>query len=87
MVHFYLRNSKLMVLESLIDWTETIGGILLFERKNLMTRLLLRHSFYHYIEIILIKLNLRNKKWLIYSCHNPHKNLLNYDLQELAKGI
>ena len=27
------------------------------------------------------------QKWLICCCYNPHKNLINYHLQELAKGI
>ena len=27
------------------------------------------------------------KKWLICRCRNPHKNLINYNLQELTKGI
>ena len=53
----------------------------------MITRLLSRHSFPHDIEILLIELNLRKKKWLICCCYNPHKNLINYHLQELAKGI
>ena len=83
MVHFHLhlRNSKFMVLE--LPKT----GLLLFVRENLITRLLSRHSFPHDIEILFIEFNLRKKKWLICSCYNPHKNLINYHLQELAKGI
>ena len=83
MVHFHLhlRISKFMVLE--LPKT----GILLFVRENLITRLLSRHSFPHDIEILFIELNLRKKQWLICSCYNPHKNLINYHLQELAKGI
>ena len=82
MVHFHRRNSKFMVLEPLIDWIKPIG-----EEENLITRLLSRHSFPHDFEILLIELNLRKKKWLICCCYNPHKNLINYHLQELAKGI
>ena len=53
----------------------------------MITRLLSRHSFPHDIEILLIELNLRKKKWLICCCYNPHKNLISYHLQDLAKGI
>ena len=51
----------------------------------MITRLLSRHSFLHYIEILLIELNLRKKKWLLYCCYNPHKK--NYHVQELANLI
>ena len=55
-------------------------------REYLITRVLLRHSFLHDIEILL-ELKLKKKKWLICCCYNPHKNFINYHLQELAKGI
>ena len=70
-----------------LDRTDRGGGTLLFVRENLITRLLSRHSFPHDIEILLIELNLRKKKWLICCCYNPRKNLINYHLQELTKGI
>ena len=70
-----------------LDWNDRGGGILLFGRESLITRLLSRYSFPHDIEILFIELNLRKKKWLICYCYNPHKNLINYHLQELAKGI
>ena len=55
----------------------------MFVRENLITRFLSRHSFPHDIEISLIELHLRKKKWPICCCYNPHKNLI----KELAKGI
>ena len=61
--------------------------MLLFVRENLITKLLSRHLFPHDIEIIFTELNLRQKKWLICCRYNPHKNLINYHLQELVKGI
>ena len=70
-----------------LDRNDRGGGILLFVRESLITRLLSRYSFPHDIEILFIELNLRKKKWLICCCYNPHKNLKNYHLQELAKGI
>ena len=70
-----------------LDRTDRGGGILLFVRENLITRLLSRHSFPHDIEILLIELNLIKKKWLICCCYNPHKNLISYHLQDLAKEI
>ena len=53
----------------------------------MITSLLSRHSFLHDTEISFTELNLRKKKWLICCCYNPPKNLINYHLQELAKGI
>ena len=69
-----------------LDRTDRGGVILLFARENLITKLLSRQFFLHDIEI-LTELNLRKKKWLIFCCCNPHKNLTNYHLQELARGI
>ena len=59
----------------------------MFARENLIISLLLRNSFPYDIQILLIELNLRKKNWLICSCYNPHKNLINCHLQKLAKGI
>ena len=70
-----------------LDRNDRGGGILLFVRESLITRLLSRHSFPHDFEILFIELNFRKKKWLLFCCYNPHKNLINYQLQELAKGI
>ena len=70
-----------------LDRNDRGGVILLFVRESFMTRLLSRHSFPHDIETLLIELNLRKKKWLICCDYNPHKNLINYHLQELAKWI
>ena len=68
-----------------LDWNDRGGGILLFVRESLITRLLSRYSFPHDIEILFIELNLRKKKSQIW--YNPHKDLINYHLQELGKGI
>ena len=57
----------------------------MFVRENVITRLLPRHSFPHDIEILLIELRLRKKECLICFCYNPHKNLVDYHLQELVK--
>ena len=69
-----------------VDRNHRGGGVLLFVRESLITRLSSRHSFPHDIEILL-KLNLRKNKWLICCCYSPHKNLINYHLQKLAIGI
>ena len=70
-----------------LDRNDTGVGILLFVRENLITKLLSRLSFPHDIEILFIELNLRKKKSQICWCYNPHKDLINYHLQKLAKGI
>ena len=53
----------------------------------MIARLLSRHSLPHDLEILLIELNLKEKKLLIFCWYNLHKNLANYRWQELAKGI
>ena len=70
-----------------LDRNDRGGGILLFVRESVITRLLSRHSFPHDFEILFIELNFRKKKRILFCCYNPHKNLINYQLQELAKGI
>ena len=50
------------------DRNDRGGGILLFERENLIKILLPRHSSTHDIEILLIKLNIRKKEFCC--CYN-----------------
>ena len=57
-----------------------VRGILLFARENLTTTILSIHSFPYDIEILVIELSFRKKKWLICCCYNYH-------LQELANEI
>ena len=89
MVPFHLRNYRFIDLEPSYGLDQNNGGrgILLFVRENLITRLLSRQSFPNDITILLMELNLRKQSWLICGCYNPHKHLISYLLQELAKGI
>ena len=59
----------------------------MFVRKNLITRFSSRQSSPNDVKILLIELNFRKQNWLICCCYNPHKNLISYLLQELAKVI
>ena len=65
-----------------LDRNNRGGGIILFISKNLITSFLLRQPFPYDIEILLIELNHRKKKWLICCCYNLCKNLINYHLQD-----
>ena len=39
------------------------------------------------VEYFCIELKLRNKKWLIYCCHNPHIRVLKNYLAKIEKAI
>ena len=45
-----------------LDRNDRGGGILLFVRESVITRLLSRHSFPHDFEILFIELNFRKQK-------------------------
>ena len=50
-----------------LDRNDRGGGILLFVRESVITRVLSRHSFPYDFEILFIELNFRKKKWILFA--------------------
>lgn len=62
--------------------------MLLTVRENFDNKAFIKPLLHPYnIKKILIELHIGKKKWLFSCGYNPHKNLINYLLQEPAKGI
>ena len=51
------------------------GGILIYIRNDIPSKLLKNHNIDGKIEGMFVKLNFRNRKWLLFGGYNPHKDL------------
>ena len=69
-----------------LDRNDIGGRIILIVKDNLLTSRLDKYCFPEEIEIFCIELNLRDKKWLIFCCYNPHKHLLKYYLFQIESA-
>ena len=67
-----------------LDVSNMSGGLLLFIRESLSTRLLKCPNIPFDIQCISIELNMHNRKWLIMFVYRNPKQDLNYFLDELA---
>ena len=70
-----------------LDRNSKGGGVLLHVRDKITVLPLNRYSLPPDTEILFFELNLRNRKWLVCSCYNPHKNLIKEHLRVLTEGI
>ena len=70
-----------------LDRNDRGGGIMLIVKDNFLTSHFDKYCFPDQIEIFCIELNLRKKKWLIFSCYNPHKHLLKHYLFQIEYAI
>ena len=62
------------------------GGILLYVREDIPTKLLKNTSFNNNkLEAIFVEINLRKKKWLLSCSYNPHKSEISNHLNEIGK--
>ena len=70
-----------------LDRLNTGGGILVYVRDDIPSKLL-NISFVSYeIECLAIEINLRKTKWLLICSYNPHKNNISNHLMNLSKII
>ena len=70
-----------------LDRTAHGGGILIFIREDIPSKLLTTHSIPKDIECILFEINLHGKKWLVCSGYNPHKHSIKKFLDHLSKAL
>ena len=52
------------------------GGILVYFRNNITSKLLKIENLPSDIEAIFIEMNIKSKKWLLCCTHNPNKSLI-----------
>ena len=63
------------------------GGLLLYVRNDIPTKLLKTFNALGDFEGFFVELNLRKKKYLLSCSYNPHKNLINNHINTLSKGL
>ena len=61
------------------------GGILLYVRDNIPSRLLTDSKIKDNLELFFVKVNIRKKKWLLGCTYNPHKSNISNHLHHLNK--
>ena len=69
------------------DRTKDGGGILVYIRKDIRSKLLNISYIASDIECYGIEVNLRKVKWLVICSYNPHKNYISKHLENLSKVL
>ena len=70
-----------------LDRTCRSGGLLLYVRPDIPSKLLNSFSFQNDIQIIPIELNLHKQKWLVIIIYKPPQQDANYFLHQLTEGL
>ena len=63
------------------------AGILLYVKDDISSRLLTSHRLPDTVECLFTKINIRNKKWLLFCSYNPHRNNISIHIFHLSKGL
>ena len=63
------------------------GGVLIYIREDIPSKLLADHKLPHDIEGIFVELNLRKKKWLLFGSYHPPSQSDEYFFHQVKKGI
>ena len=63
------------------------GGILVYFRNNITSKLLKIENLPSDIEAIFIEMNIKSKKWLVCCTYNPNKSLIENHLRQLQKQL
>ena len=66
------------------DRTDKGGGLLLYVRNHIHSRKLIV-NFSPIIEAMVIEINLKNKRWLIFCSYNRHKYMIENHLNSISK--
>ena len=70
-----------------LDRNSSGGGIMLFVREEIPSKLLSEYKPNSSVENIFIEINLRSKKWLLSCSYNPNLTLLNNHVQNISRGL
>ena len=70
-----------------LDRNRNGGGILIYVRQDIPTRLLKLHTFPYDIEGIFIEINLRKTKWILYGTYHPPGQDDRYYFGHLGKAL
>ena len=70
-----------------LDRSSNGGGILLYVRDDIPSRLLTDYKIKDNLELFFVEVNIRKKKWLFGCSYNPHKNNISNHLHHLNKDL
>ena len=70
-----------------LDCNSNGGGILLYVRADILSRLLTDYKMKDNLELFFVEVNIRKKKWLLGCSYNPHKNNISNHLYHLNRGL
>ena len=70
-----------------LDRSSNRGGILLYVRDDIPSRLLTDSKIKDNVELFFVEVNIRKKKWLLSCSYNPHKSNISNHLHHLNKGL
>ena len=70
-----------------LDRTSKGGGIILYIREDIPSKLINSSCIDHDKEYFLVELNLRKQKWLITGNYNPHKTMAKGYLEYISQDI
>ena len=71
---FQRHNFKLKIITLLIDRNSNGGGLLVYVRQDIPSKLLTNVRTSENLEILFLELNLRKRKWLICCSYDAHKS-------------
>ena len=70
-----------------LDRNRNGGGILIYVREDIRSKLLLKHNFPDDIEGIFIEINLRKIKWLLFGTYHPPSQADNYYFDSITRAL
>ena len=70
-----------------LDRSSNGGGILLYVRDDISSRLLNDYKIKDSLELFFVEVNIRKKKWLLSCSYNPHKIDISNHRHHLNKGL
>ena len=70
-----------------LDRSSNGGGILLYVRDDILSRLLTDYKIKDNVELFFVEVNIWKKRWLLSRSYNPHKSNISNHLHHLNKGL
>ena len=70
-----------------LDRSSNGGGILLYVRDDILSRLLTDYKIKGNLELFFVEVNIGKKKWLLGCSYNPPKSNISNHLHHLIKGL
>ena len=70
-----------------LDHSSNRGGILLYVRDDIPSRLLTDYKIKDNVELVFVEVNIQKKKWLLSCSYKAHENNISNNLNHPNKGL